>query len=214
METAVRPSRHWGRERPGYASAAARKEHEMRILVMFVTLLSSIPMLSSPALAHDEAAAMPDRLAFDFNLNRFQNTFALGLGATSPYLWDRIAVHVTGDLAFFEGDFVADGGVERRWEPHYVFKAGMIGVASEIRPDFRLYGEGGVVAILPDSSMSDESLRFGGYGVFGFELKARGPVSYFIELGSMGINARADKAVGKPIYSNGFTSTVGLKAYL
>jgi hypothetical protein len=40
------------------------------------------------------------------------------------------------------------------------------------------------------------------------------PVSYFIELGGIGVGANADKVPGKPIYSNGFLISVGVRGYI
>jgi len=54
-------------------------------------------------------------------------------------------------------------------------------------------------------------LVLGGYGLFGFEFKIAPRFAYFIELGAVGTGATADKIESKPVYSNGFLTSVGLK---
>jgi hypothetical protein len=75
----------------------------------------------------------------------------------------------------------------------------------------RLYGEGGVIVLFPSSEFSSESEVLGGYGLFGFEFFFSHQSNYFIEIGGIGTGAVADKASGKPIYSNGLLINVGLR---
>ena len=53
------------------------------------------------------------------------------------------------------------------------------------------------------------------YGLFGFEffMNKGSSICYFIELGSMGVGARA-KLSGKPFYANGFSTSAGLRMHL
>ena len=74
--------------------------------------------------------------------------------------------------------------------------------------------KGGILTILPNSDFSSQSSIFGGYGLFGFEFKPIPKFAYFIELGGAGTGATADKIAGKPIYSNGFLTCVGLRLKL
>ena len=39
-------------------------------------------------------------------------------------------------------------------------------------------------------------------------------MNYFIEMGGVGTGAIAEKSIGKPIYSNGFLLSVGLRVNL
>ena len=48
-------------------------------------------------------------------------------------------------------------------------------------------------------------------GLLGFEFLANQRLSYFVELGGMGTGAKADKTPLKPIYSNGFTASTGIR---
>lgn len=50
--------------------------------------------------------------------------------------------------------------------------------------------------------------------LFGFEFTASNRVGCFIELGGMGMGAKADKIQSKPVFSNGFTTSTGLRFLL
>jgi hypothetical protein len=82
---------------------------------------------------------------------------------------------------------------------------------------FRYYGEFGGLGMLPSAKLDTAELRWGIYGLFGFEFFLSewedAPVSYYIELGSAGINARADQVNGSPFYYNGFHTAVGFRLY-
>jgi hypothetical protein len=98
------------------------------------------------------------------------------------------------------------------WSAYQNVQLGLIGVGGTISNAIRLYGEGGVIGIFPNSVFSDKDFVFGGYGLFGFEFfmldkDVRIP-SYYIEIGSVGA-ASADKLPAKPVYSNGLTISVG-----
>lgn len=100
--------------------------------------------------------------------------------------------------------------------PYTVYKLGLIGVGGMINQSIRLYGEGGIVYIIPNDDFSEENSVSGGYGLFGFEffMNKGSSICYFIELGSMGIGASAEKLPGKPLYANGFSTSVGLRVHL
>jgi hypothetical protein len=91
---------------------------------------------------------------------------------------------------------------------------GMVGVSGVVRNFLRLYGEGGVIMLLPSSEFSNESNVMGGYGVFGFEFHMDRANNYFIEIGGVGTGATAEKIPTNPIYSNGFTISVGYRLVL
>jgi len=101
--------------------------------------------------------------------------------------------------------------IETTWSPYSNFTFGVLGVGGTIAGAIRLYGEGGVIAILPSSNFSSSDSEFGGYGLFGFEFFFQDAQNYFIELGGVGTGARADKIITDPIYSNGFFINVGYR---
>jgi hypothetical protein len=75
------------------------------------------------------------------------------------------------------------------------------------------------VLYLLGDGLSEKAVAFGGLGGFGFEYHFMtetrdGPVSYHMELGGIGTNARADKLAGKPLFGGGFVINVGMRWYL
>ncbi|MEO0332135.1 MAG: hypothetical protein AAF223_10680, partial [Bacteroidota bacterium] len=75
----------------------------------------------------------------------------------------------------------------------------------------RLYGEGGIILLLPSDTFSAERTELGGYGLFGFEFYLKNNANYFIEIGGVGTGAQADKVPNKPIYSNGLLISTGFR---
>jgi len=188
----------------------------MNKMAVFLFALLFVLICSSGVFANDELPAKASHLSVGFNLNRFQDDFGCGLTVTTPYfVKDKFAMRLSGNLSSHEG--VPQNKSESTWMTYTTLRFGVVTVAGMIAKSIRLYSEGGVVAIIPDSDLSDEE-NFGGYGVFGFEFfmtnsDKRVYSSYFIELGGIGTGATAEKISGKPFYSNGFMISVGWKPY-
>ena len=102
-------------------------------------------------------------------------------------------------------------GTETTLTTYHNFQLGIRGRSIIVSDKMFIYGEGGFITILPNSDVSSKSTDFGGYGLFGFEFIFNKNFAYFIELGGVGTGAKADKILGKPIFSNGFLTTVGFR---
>jgi len=153
-----------------------------------------------------------NKFALGFNLNQFQHDFGLGLNFTSPYfLKNSMAVRLNTNVMWLQ--HINNKTNEQTWSTYSNVKLGLIGVGGNIGNFLRLYGEGGIIAILPNSEFSDIS-SLGGYGVFGFEFFMAKNFNYYIELGGIGSGAIAEKIPTKPIYSNGFSVSVGFRVNL
>ena len=132
----------------------------------------------------------------------------MGLNVTSPYfLQQKMAVRVKGNLMFHE--HVQDQ--ETVWTPYSNASVGLAGTSGIMHGFLRLYGEGGIIGLFPNSDFSSEDFVFGGYGLFGFEFYMNRHSNYFIELGGIGTGANADKLPAKPIYSNGLLLNFGYR---
>ena len=111
----------------------------------------------------------------------------------------------------FDGDIT-------QWKAYHNVKIGVVSVGATICDQIRLYGEGGTSIVIMDNNFSAKQMTFGGYGVFGFEFFMtkidKAFLSYYIELGGIGSGAVAEKINTKPIISNGFLITTGLRIYL
>lgn len=150
-------------------------------------------------------------LGFGFQLNQYQRDFGYGLNVTSPYMAKgHLGIRLRGNLMYYE--HLKDG--EYTWTPYQNVSLGFVGVGGYVADYIRLYGEGGLLGIFPSDKFSKESFHLGGYGFFGFEFHMDKGVNYFIEIGSGGSGATADKLPGKPIYSNGLIVGTGFRITL
>ncbi|QNL22338.1 hypothetical protein HZR84_10425 [Hyphobacterium sp. CCMP332] len=139
----------------------------------------------------------------------YQKDFGIGLNIASPYFaGDYLAIRVRSNMMWYEH---IDNNSKFTWTTYSNHSLGLASVAGRINDNFRLYGEGGLILILPSSAFSSEDIEVGGYGLFGFEFHFSTNDNYYIELGSVGTGAIADKVPGEPIYSNGFAINVGYR---
>ncbi|HON18773.1 MAG TPA: hypothetical protein PK990_06345 [Salinivirgaceae bacterium] len=151
-----------------------------------------------------------NKISYGFQLVKFQNEFGIGVHLLTPE-FKNLRINVKTNLNWLNHP---DAQNNQTWTE---FINNQVGINYQrcITNNINLYSEGGIVLIYPNNSFSNESVNFGGYGVFGFEFfltenTSRNP-SYFIELGGIGTGAVANKVVSKPIYSNGFLISVGYR---
>ena len=168
-------------------------------------ILTSIVSLSSSA---QETGAIKHGMQIGFTLNEFQNDFGVGIEITSPFVaYGSVAARFRANLMFYQHLFED----EYTWSPYANYTLGLIGVGKEVGDFMRLYGEGGISVIQPSTQFSDIKTEFGGYGLFGFEFFLMPSLAYKIEIGGIGMGAKANLIEGNPIYSNGFMMTTGLR---
>jgi hypothetical protein len=161
--------------------------------------------------AQAQNEAINTGIGFGFQIHQFQKDFGLGLNITSPFFGDdRIAVRLRGNLMYNENVQNAT----TTWTPYSNVSLGLIGIGGKVGEYIRLYGEGGLIGIKPSSDFSTKNFVFGGYGLFGFEFFMNNSSNYFIEIGGVGTDAKADKIVTKPIYSNGLLISAGFRIHL
>ncbi len=150
-------------------------------------------------------------LGIGYQLVQYQNDFGFGLNVITPYFADEnMAIRLKGNLMFNQN--ILDGITT--WLPYSNVSLGLIGVAGQASEKIRLYGEGGIIAVMPQQKFSSKSLTFGGYGLFGFEFFFGEMGNYFIEIGGVGIGATADKVPTEPIFSNGLSISTGVRFFL
>ena len=152
---------------------------------------------------------MSNGIGIGYQITQHQDDFGLGLNLTSPYFAnEKLAIRARGNVMWHDH---INSDFKNTWSEYYNFSLGFIGVSGKIADFIRIYGEGGVIALLPSSNFSNEDLEIGGYGLFGFEFFSSPHFNYFIELGGVGTGAQADKLGTEPIYSNGFLVNVGFR---
>jgi len=170
-------------------------------------VLSLLVMMSAPLFAQEA----PNRVAVGFNLSQYQKDFGAGLHFISPYFANgKAAVKAGVNLQWFENS----DGTRTTWTTYQNIQLGMRSRMNVVENKVFVYGEGGLLTILPSDAFSTKSVVIGGFALFGFEFKTAPNFSYFIEMGSIGTGARADKITGEPIYSNGFVTNVGFRIVL
>jgi len=151
-----------------------------------------------------------NKFSYGFQLVKFQNEFGFGVHLLSPE-FKNLRLNAKINLNWLNH---LDNQSNQTWTEFLNNQVG-INFHTSITNRINLYSEGGVVILFPNNSFSDESIDFGGYGLFGFEFfftenTSRNP-SYFIELGGIGTGAVASKIVSNPIYANGFLISVGYR---
>lgn len=185
----------------------------MKKIVLCIFLLSRLLNANALQKAAQDSNYRPNHLSLGFHLNNFQNDFGMGLNITSPYFANgSVALKATFNLAYRDGTLKTD--TMSNWYPYSSIQFGCVGVGGMVGKHIRTYGAGGIMVMFPNSEFSSTKTEIGGWGVWGFEFILNPMISYYIELGGVGIGARADKMNGQPIYSNGFSTTVGLHVYL
>ncbi|HSI74589.1 MAG TPA: hypothetical protein VK957_01785 [Lunatimonas sp.] len=157
------------------------------------------------------AQESPNKLEVGFNLSQYQKDFGFGLHVISPYfIKEKVAIKAGVNLQHLENL----NGTETTWTSYQNIQLGIRSRSVIISERVFIYGEAGVVTILPNNEFSSESSVVGGYGLFGFEFRPAQRFSYFIEMGAIGSGATADKLEAKPIYSNGLVTNVGFRVGL
>lgn len=150
-------------------------------------------------------------LGFGLQLSQFQRDFGIGLNFTTPYFAkEKIAVRLKGNLMYNEN---VQNSITQ-WTPYTNLSLGLVGVSGKIGEYIRLYGEGGILGLIPSNKFSSNQFEIGGYGLFGFEFFMKKNCNYFIEIGGVGTGATEDKIVLQPIYSNGLLISSGFRMQL
>lgn len=150
------------------------------------------------------------KFSYGFQLVKFQDEFGFGVHLLSPE-FKNLRLNAKINLNWLNHP----GNQGNQTWTEFLNNQFGLNYHMSITNRINLYSEGGVVFLFPNNSFSDESIGFGGYGLFGFEFffteNTRRNPSYFIELGGIGTGAVANKIVSNPIYSNGFLISVGYR---
>ena len=175
---------------------------------LILTSVASFVMLFT-GLAQENT--LSKNFSLGFQLVQYQRDFGIGMNVTSPFFFgNRIAIRAKGDIMWNE--HLLDG--KSTWSEYTNASVGVVAMAGEIANIIRLYGEGGVLFIFPNTNFSSASSEVGGYGLFGFEFFFYQKGNYYIEIGGVGTGAVADKINTQPIYSNGLIINVGFRFHL
>jgi len=162
--------------------------------------------------------ASKEDFSLGFDLRRFQDDFGIGGTVSSPMIARWIRFTAGGGVAWYPHAYDASGN--ETWDTF-----GHARVVVEVGPTFqrgipvRPYGFGGASALFLPSSLSSQGMVLGGLGGFGVELAfmhgaLSGPVTYFMEIGGCGYDAKATALKGEPDVASGLLLGAGLRVYL
>jgi hypothetical protein len=180
------------------------KFNKLNALPVF-TLFMLTMVYGSSAYSDDNNGA-----ALGFSLGETDNDFTAGLNFTTPKFFDNhVAFRYSANIAIYRA--IPDNESTYKFMPYHFHKFGLIGYRKQNK-NFRLYSEGGIVVVFPNSDMSADT-EFGGYGNLGIEY-IQNKNAYYTEMGAIGTGAKAEKITGEPFYLNGFTISVGWRHYL
>jgi len=153
-----------------------------------------------------------NHFSLGFNLNQYQHDFGVGMNLTTPYFaGSSMAIRVMGSAQWLQN--IPKGDTMTTWSPYVNIRLSVVTRQFVINNKISLYSEGGVVMLIPNNQFSSQPFQFGGFGVFGFEFHPTKNWGQFIEAGGIGTGAIADKAIGRPIYSNGFLVSTGFRIH-
>jgi hypothetical protein len=149
--------------------------------------------------------------ALGYQMGKFQEDFSLGVNVTSPYFskgW--LALRLRANVAWHE--HINENGNED-WTEYSNVSIGLVSRAADLGGFVRLYGEGGLLLLVPNGSIDSDTVVPTGYGFFGFEFFSHERFNYFLEAGGGG-GSVADKLVTNNIYANGFIIQTGFRIHL
>ena len=182
------------------------------ILGISLSLINNVKAQSTHLDSLKTKSYKSNHFAIGYNINHFGNDFGIGINITSPYFsGSAVAVRASENYQWLS--YVDKTGTNV-WGGYHNIRIGLVGGNFILNKSIRLYGEGGATFLIGNSNFTSKSMAVGGYGLFGFEFYISKGFSYFIELGGIGTGATADKLPSKPIYSNGFLSSVGFRINL
>jgi hypothetical protein len=172
-------------------------------------------VLANTALAAAEAAAGTGDSGFglDLQLRQDSGDFGLGLGISSPRFFSLMHLVLDIDVHWKAGTL--KGAADETWVPYGGARLGIMSGSDLADGAGRLYGGGGILALLP-LGISDSPFGLGGFGVFGvqFYLEKSRHAAYFFEMGGEGSGLAADRFSGSPRAMNGFFAKTGFRLWL
>jgi hypothetical protein len=189
------------------------------IVVLVITTLVNVTItkgqVTSDTLAVEvkTVSYRSNHVAIGYHVNNFAHDFGYGIGITSPYfVLNTLAVRASCNFQWF--NYIDKITTTYSMASYQNIKVGILSSAYILDKGARLYGEMGAVILVCPSTITSTNVSAGGYGLFGFEFFIHKGFSYFIELGAIGTKTTADNVTTIPIFSNGFTTSGGLRLYL
>jgi len=148
-----------------------------------------------------------------FGMESNHNDLGYGFNYTSKYYKNKIAFNLGVILSFKEE--IPELGKNQQRYPYQIIKIGAkSGGLYNSKSLVRNYIDAGLFFVIPNSQFSDNT-ALGGYFNMGWEsfVSKNQEMAHFIEMGVLGSQAIAEKVLGKPSYTNGFSVKVGWRYF-
>ena len=148
-------------------------------------------------------------------INNIDSDYGVGINAQSPYfIKKKIAISAR---ASFQSLRYTDPFLGEDIEGYLNAQLGLIFKTLQ-KEHFRLYNELGLTIVSKPDDLSTteeyDGVFTGAYVLFGFEYFYNFSGSCFLETGLHMAGARAEDLTNDPIYAQGFSLSVGVRAYL
>lgn len=167
------------------------------------------------AVAVNSLTAEESPLSMGYILSEKAGNFGIGLEVSSPSIFDGfLSIRLESQLEWLSSQmFVSNSDLS--WEMYSSHKLGIVGTGGFAGDIIKLYGEFGGLCVLPNTGVSADEYQLGIYGLFGFEffMEKNSFISYFIECGTTGLFAGADKLTDNPDYLSGWSTFTGIRLY-
>lgn len=179
----------------------------LSLLALSVVIAPRLLFAQSP----DTLALRANGLSAGFHIAQLQGDFGLGLNLRTPYLFrEAIALRVAGAVHWRQRPEATGDATD--WGSYGTLRLGLLGGSEIVQELIRLYGEGGLLGVLPSAGIGSR-VCWGGYGLLGIELFGSPRFCYFLELGGASPDARADHLPGRPTYATGFLLGGGVRLH-
>lgn len=164
--------------------------------------------------AFAKSATAQDKTPFrvGFQLQELQGSFGLGLNLDVPLPGKWPALRLAGNWHWLD----IPGETRSQTASFQTIRLGIAPDGWPVAEKIRVYGEGGVLLLLPENALSSDGFASGGYGLFGFEFfteKINGS-SLFLEIGGTAAGRRVERQEGVPSFGAGLLLGAGFRVAL
>ncbi|MEZ4954397.1 MAG: hypothetical protein R2825_12590 [Saprospiraceae bacterium] len=144
-----------------------------------------------------------------FQLTELHSDFGLGLNLDVPLPGKLPTLRLAGNWHWLE----IPGETRSQATSFQTIRLGIANEGWEVAEKIKVYGEGGVLFLLPANMLSGDGLATGGYGLFGFEFFAKemNGSSLFLEVGGTSAGRRVERRESVPTFGAGLLLGAGLR---
>lgn len=179
----------------------------MKNLTFFFGIAILLGTLLQPLHAQDKQA-----FRMGFELQGLQGSFGLGPSFTVPLPGYWPSLRVAGHWHWLD----VPSENNSRLADFQTIRLGTAPDGWRVAEKIKVYGEGGVLLLIADRTLSNKSFTPGGYGLFGFEFFTNeiGGSALYLEMGATSSGLRVERPEGVPRFGAGFLLGAGFRVAL